>query len=270
VDRRGPPRLRQPLRTITADIAKALIDGEFDLIVIDSLAEVVAAIKDGSLRDGILLRRLMRMFREIAEAGAAVIVVAHASEKVEKPETTLGASEQKQAITGQEVLVFNTQPLGRGLEGKSLIYITKDRQSATADDVDVVNIGARAHRRLWGELELKADTRLDPYGVEFPVTTLSIWSAKHTGGDNAPSKLDLAETAVIAFLTEQEGRASSVSRIVRELTELPADNKHSERTVRRAVDALLESKFLLKTGETVETIGRPSPIVALPAFDPEP
>ena len=57
-----------PLEPPTALAVDQLIGMEFDLIVVDSLSEVVASINDGSMRDGPLLRRVLRKFRAMADA----------------------------------------------------------------------------------------------------------------------------------------------------------------------------------------------------------
>jgi Bifunctional DNA primase/polymerase, N-terminal/AAA domain len=263
----------EPPSTMTAD---TIASRHYDLVIVDSWAEVVAAIKDGSLKDGTLTRRVMRLFRTVAEAGASVIIIAHASEKTERPETTLGASEQKQAVTGQEVLMLNSQPLVRGRDGSSLLYVTKDRQGATADDVDVTAAGARAHKRLWGEMlvgqadVLTADGH--PDGKKAAVIVRAATHDPKIARTRAKAK-DVAEQEIIKHLnalTDKGQEGASVNRIVQQLVDVEG---LKERTVRRAIDSLVEEGMLHVDGETPAgpTGGRPSPIIKLgPTPEPPP
>ena len=158
-----------------------LIAMGFRLVVVDSLSEVVAATADGSMKDGVLLRRIMRLFRKLAEAGAAVVLIAHGSEKVDVPGSSLGASEIRQALTGQDVLLHIDKSFDRKKAGRSLIYIAKDRGGDSSADTDTDDKALnKVQRRLWEAMVVTPHPPDELLGTTTWTTAIEIEPAKHT------------------------------------------------------------------------------------------
>ena len=231
----------------------------FDLVVVDSLSEVVSSVQDGSLKDGALIRRVMRKFRELADEGASVVIIAHASEKLDVPTTALGASEIRQALTGQDVLLVNERHFSTREAGRSRIYIAKDRTAAAGGDSDVSMHGPMAMRRLWGEMFVTPAPPDELTGVGWH-SVIEIHPATHVTDEDQPKKIDLAEKAVIAYLLDQEGETGRVADMADELTD--EETRFSEKTVRRAVVNLIKARMVHVLEET-STGGRPSRVIKL-------
>lgn len=243
-----------------SDIGPLLSIG-YDLIVVDSLSEVVASIADGSMKDGALIRRVLRKFRELADAGASVVVIAHGSEKVDVPTSSLGASEIRQALTGQDVLLANDSPFSNRAAGRSSIFIAKDRTSAAGGDTDV---NARAvHKtlkRLWGAMVVTPTPPDELLGTTTWHTTIEIEPALHTVAAVKPKKIELAELAVIAYLGERPSESARTADLIDDIADENPDL--GDRTVRRAIRQLAEDGMVHESDAT-STTGRPSPIIKL-------
>jgi hypothetical protein len=261
--REGRLLYSRPEEAPTMATAEMLMARNLDVIVVDAMSEIMATVRDGTAAPGVVTRRIMRIFRALAETGPSVIVIAHASEKVTSPETAMGPSELKQSITGQEVLVYNEQPLGPGMNGTSAIYVTKDRTGASADGISVARHGSRAYRRLWGRFSMVQVTGMTPELVEYTRTALTVVGAEQPeekDDDDGPSKLELAMAAVLTWFEENKGVAS-VARVIDDLS----DELHiADRTARRAIDRLIDAGDIHVSGEiTPPTGGRPSPVIKL-------
>jgi Bifunctional DNA primase/polymerase, N-terminal/AAA domain len=238
-----------------------LLEAHFDLIVVDSLSEVVASIADGSMKDGALIRRVLHKFRELADAGAAVVIIAHGSEKVDVPASSLGASEIRQAMTGQDILLHNQVPFSNRSAGNSMIYVTKDRTSAAGGDVDVApRMANKAQRRLWGEMRV-SPTPPDTLLSTGWHTTIDIEPASHAVEPPKERKIDMAERALIAYLLEH-GETARVADMTDDL--IDDNDGMAERTIRRAVRQMLEDGLVHVIDETSSPSGsKPSPVIKL-------
>jgi hypothetical protein len=243
-----------------ADLTPLMSMG-FRLVVIDSLSEVVAAINDGSLRDGSLIRRVMGGLRQLALSGPAVVVIAHGSEKVDVPSSSLGASEIRQALTGQDVLLLERRPFDARTAGHSLIYIAKDRGSHAGGDTDIDERAAnKVQRRLWGMMTV---TPTPPDGLEHAgwYTTIEIEPARHA--DLEPPKereIDRCERLVIAYLRE---RPEQSARQIDMTDDIADEHDASERTLRRAIRRLIEDGMAHEIAQHTSSTGRPSPVIKL-------
>jgi len=239
-----------------------LLAASYDLVVVDSLSEVVASIADGSMKDGALIRRVLRKFRELADAGASVVIIAHGSEKVDVPTSSLGASEIRQALTGQDVLLTNEHPFSNRVAGRSLIYIAKDRQSATGGDTDLNPRAVhKSLKRLWGAMVVTPTPPDELAGITTWHTRIEIEPATHVKDEAKPKKIELAELAVIAYLNKRPNESSRVADMIADVVD---EEELAERTVERAVRKLVEDGLLHVTGESAPPLGgKPSPIVQL-------
>jgi hypothetical protein len=190
--------------TETPGDLSVLVNLNFRLVVVDSLSEVVSRTADGSLRDGVLMKRILDVFRRMANAGAAVVIIAHGSEKVDVPGTSLGASEIRQTLTGQAVLLHEKRPFDAKTAGYSLIYIAKDRGSFAGGDSDINERAVnKVQRRLWGAMVVT------PHPPELEhdnwYTTIEIEPATHAEQEPPKErKIDQAEILVIAYLNKRE------------------------------------------------------------------
>jgi hypothetical protein len=237
-----------------------LIEMGFRLVVVDSLSEVVSSINDGSMKDGVLLRRLLRRFRELAQGGAAVVLIAHGSEKVDVPGSSLGASEIRQALTGQDVLLHIDVSFDKKKAGRSLIYIAKDRGGDVAGDTDTDDRQPnKVQRRLWGAMVV-SPTPIDD-GARW-VTSIEFEPAHHAEQEPGEKAIDWAERLIIAFLLDRADETATQMDMVDDLVD---ENKGLvDRTVRRAVRRLLNVGMAHVVGhEASDTGGRPSPIIKL-------
>jgi hypothetical protein len=237
----------------------ALINLSFRLVVVDSLSEVVSATADGSLKDGVLIRRVLGNFRRMATAGAAVVIIAHGSEKVDVPGSSLGASEIRQALTGQDVLLQEKRPFDAKTAGHSLIYIAKDRGSDAGGDSDINERAlTKVQRRLWGAMVVT------PHPPELEhdhwYTTIEIEPATHAEQEPPKErKIDQAERMVIAYLNGCKDHSAVQAEMTDDLAD---EHDMNERTLRRAVRKLDRDGMVHEAGESIKG-GRPSPIIKL-------
>jgi hypothetical protein len=240
-----------------------LIAMNFRLVVVDSLSEVVAATADGSMKDGVLLRRIMGLFRKLAEAGAAVVLIAHGSEKVDVPGSSMGASEIRQALTGQDVLLHIDKTFNRKKAGRSLIYIAKDRGGEASGDTDTNDSALnKVQRQLWGAMVVAPNPPDALLGTTQWTTTIDIEPAKHAESEEKEKAIDRAERLVIAYLLGRPNESAKQSDMADDLVD---DNDGvADRTVRRAVRKMIEDGLAHEAGqETTALGGKPSPIIKL-------
>lgn len=242
----------------------------FRLVVVDSLSEVVAAVNDGSLKDGSLIKRLMGNLRKLATSGAAVVVIAHGSEKVDVPASSLGASEIRQSLTGQDVLLLERKPFDARTAGHSLIYIAKDRGSHAGGDSDINDRAAnKVQRRLWGMMTVTPTPPDELLGRPRWYTTIEVEPTKHADIDPPKEReIDRAERLVIAYLRDRKDESAEQVNLTDDLAD---EHSLNERTIRRAVRRLVEDGMAHEIAQHTSTGGRPSPVIKLgPAPKEEP
>jgi hypothetical protein len=238
---------------------KAMIDLNFRLVVVDSLSEVVSSVNDGSMKDGVLLRRLLRRFRQLAEGGAAVVIIAHGSEKVDVPGSSLGASEIRQALTGQDVLLHVDVSFDKQKSGRSLLYIAKDRGGDTSGATDTDDTALnKVQRRLWGEMLVTATQNQQ---TKTWTTAIEFNPARHITADDEEQKAaERAERLIVGYLLDCPNETSQQSVMIQHLS---VESKGlSVSTFRRTAKKMAKDGLVHEVGQEA-TGGRPSPVLRL-------
>jgi hypothetical protein len=97
------------------------------LVVLDSLGEAFGLEGINEDKDAEVNPWLRRVPRRLAEAGAAVIIVDHATKAGDNPLYPSGSKRKRAAVGGAQYLVEATHPMSKGQGGKLRLTCAKDR-----------------------------------------------------------------------------------------------------------------------------------------------
>ncbi|MEJ3658768.1 hypothetical protein WEH80_38015 [Actinomycetes bacterium KLBMP 9759] len=219
-----------PERAVSLSALDGLLAPGPSLVVLDGVNEGMSLHKAGIMDpDGAATWRRL-LVKPCTRAGAAVLSADHVAKDVEKRgRYGLGTVHKGNGIDGALIMLENADPFGRGMRGRSHVYITKDRPGTLREHGRPVR--GVPGKTFMGELVVDDATR----GPDFMLRLFAPAAEEEAPTDAAGVALADVVHAVVLGL---EGHAVASERdLFARMRQ--AGNKHREKAVRDAVDDLL-------------------------------
>lgn len=233
-----------PNEPVRPDWLAALLDPPPTLVILDGVNEAMAMHTMGIREEDGAAAFRRRLVKPCTAAGAATLAADHVVKDREKRgRDPLGSIHKGNGLTGSLVLLENADPFGRGLRGRTHVFITKDRPGYLRRHGRATRLPGKT---FMGELVVD-DTGF--YGAE-----VKLWAPV----DDAPAEADDApagqhehdDAAVLATVAQLEGGEKEPNiRNVRALVRESAGRMSNDRIEDALARLVLADHLIEKSGQ---------------------
>jgi hypothetical protein len=188
-----------PAERVTRDRLAPLLDRRPSLVVFDGVNEAMAlhGLEINSADGAATFRQML--VRPFMKAGAAVLSCDHVVKDHEKRgRDAYGSIHKGNALSGARFMLENHEPFGRGLRGRSSVFVTKDRPG-------YLRRHGRPDTHTAGKTYL-AELVVDDVGIEYFGLNLKLWAPSNddvaTPEQVRRSRADLDDAEAVAVIRE--------------------------------------------------------------------
>jgi hypothetical protein len=232
-------RFVAPQRKVSVDALKTLLDPAPTLVILDGVNEAMSMHGWGIREEDGAAQFRRHLVMPCTRVGAAVLSCDHVVKDAERRgRNAIGSIHKGNGLSGSLILLENAEPFGRGMKGRSHVYVTKDRPGHLRSN-------GKADKKMPGKTYM-GSLMVDDEQVYSPDLVFKFWAPNDEPleGEMPPAAQDVDDHVVATVKSIVDKGQDANTRAVRAMAGCRAAE----------VDAALER--LVITGRLQRSVGK--------------